>query len=104
MEIYIPPALVLGCNKPHSIGILSDWIEEQTGHPLDLDQSGWSDMKNNIKYFDVEDTIDRIDCEYYYQNGDGSGRGLHQANFYGDGMGVGDYGYLNGNGFSSYLY
>lgn len=35
-SIEPPPALVLGCNTPHGIGALSDWIEEQTGHAPDF--------------------------------------------------------------------
>ena len=31
MDEPVPPALVLGCNTPHGIGVLSDWIEERTG-------------------------------------------------------------------------
>ena len=36
MEEAVPPALVLGCNTPHGIGVLSDWIEERTGHAPDF--------------------------------------------------------------------
>ena len=43
MEEAVPPALVLGCNTPHGIGVLSDWIEEQTGHAPDFAATGWSD-------------------------------------------------------------
>lgn len=37
---HIPSALVLGCNTPHGINILSDYIEKLTGHSSDFYQSG----------------------------------------------------------------
>lgn len=80
--INIPSALVLGCNTPHGIGVLSDWIEEQTGFPLIVDQSGWSDNK-------------------YGQ--DGCGNGCGYGDDYGNGCGFGNiwiygYGQYDGNG------
>ena len=46
-SIEPPAALVLGCNTPHGIGVLSDWIEEQTGHAPDFVATGWSDGSGN---------------------------------------------------------
>ena len=78
MKIYVPPSLVLGCNTPCTIGVLSDFIEEQTGQPLDLDQSGWSEANDNY------------DEDSYYLN-------VYVCN-YGDGIGYGDT-YVDGNGY-----
>ena len=81
-----PEALVRGCNDEVTIGILSDWIEEQYGTALDLDRSGWSD-----------------DNGYVYGDGDGYGNGnslIYGRGFgciYGNGYG---YGRQNGNGCS----
>ena len=109
--IHIPPALVLGCNTPHGIGVLSDWIEEQTGFPLDLDQSGWSD-KNGIGagYGYGRPNINSgygNGCGYgfdrsYYCDGDGYGSGdcygffSSYGSLCGDGRG---WGYLSDNSF-----
>lgn len=56
-RIEPPAALVLGCNTPHGIGVLSDWIEEQTGHAPDFHGAGWSEGRVN------------------HENGIGDGRG-----------------------------
>ena len=81
----IPTALILGCNTPHGINVLSDWIEEQTGHPPDFHQSGWS----NFSY------------DHGFAPGDSIGKGCGYA--YGDGFGyhygTGDYGPDRGNGY-----
>ena len=81
-----PEALVRGCNDPVSIGVLSDWVEEQYGIALDLDRSGWSE---NI-YFGG--------CCY----GGGHGYGSYNYNGYGNGDGSGYGCGLNiGDGFGS---
>lgn len=82
----IPPALVLGCNTPHGVCVLSDWIEEQTGFVPD---------------FSVTSGSDNFGCAHT----DGYGGGDHgfAVNF-GDGYGDGDgdgYGYGTGYGFAS---
>ena len=64
-----PAALVLGCNTPHGIGVLSDWIEERTGHPPDFEATGWSDVAG-----------DGYGYGYGYGYGSGYGDG------YGDGV------------------
>ena len=83
-----PESLVIGCNNQIDVGVLSDWIEEQYGSPLDLDRSGWSDG------FDYG-----FGCG---QNGYGygNGYGYHRNLIIGDGHGDGDgYGNKNGNGY-----
>ena len=84
-SIEPPAALVLGCNTPHGIGVLSDWIEEQTGHAPDFAATGWSDG-----YGDG------------YGDGDGNGYGDGDGNGYGYGNGDG-YGYGDGDG-DGYVY
>lgn len=76
-----PESLVIGCNGPISIGILSDWIEEQYGIALNYEQSGWSDGYG-------------YGIGHERANGDGAGRGYD----HGDGNGFGD-GFVNGIGF-----
>lgn len=70
-RIEPPAALVLGCNTPHGIGVLSDWIGEQTGHAPDFHGAGWSEGKT-------------------FGNG---GNAANEGNGFGDGLGYG-----NGNG------
>ena len=94
-----PESLVCGCNDPISIGILSDWIEEQYGIALDLDRSGWSNYNGN-----------RYDSGYGYCSGsgygyhNGCGNGYGYSNGHGNGVGYGNringygYGYGNGDG------
>lgn len=84
--MQIPPSLVLGCNTPHGLGVLSDWIEEQTGIAPDFIDTGWSDgysigIGNAI--------VAGYGCGYGYGDGDGDG--------YGDGFGYG-YGYCGHDG------
>lgn len=81
--IYIPPSLVLGCNNPVSVNALSDFIEEATGIPLDLMQSGFCDGPNYT----------RLHIYFEYNKGDGRNYGLKN----GDGI---SYGRPNGNGYS----
>ena len=76
----IPSALVLGCNDPVAVNVLSDFIEEATGHPLALMQSGYDDGSGNG-----------------YGNGYGGGYDCGYRNGDGDGCGDG-YGYSDGNG------
>ena len=83
MDEPVPPALVLGCNSPHGIGVLSDWIEEQTGHPPDFAATGWSDG-DGYGY--------GSGSGYGYGNGDGDGDGYGYGDGYGSGSGYG-YGY-----------
>ena len=70
----VPPALVLGCNSPHGIGVLSDWIEEQTGHPPDFAATGWSDGDGD-GYGNGSGYGDGYGYGYGYGSGDGSGYG-----------------------------
>ena len=100
--IYIPPSLVLGCNDPISVNALSDFIEEATGRPLDLIQSGFCDSnKNNYG----------SGCDNYNGSGYGAGQirlgghgrgdgdGFYYGNFCGDGRGDGySYDYIGGDG------
>ena len=87
--ITVPPALVRGCNTPHGINVLSDWIEEQTGHQPDFHQSGWSETAfDGYKEF-LTNTYDSTGCEYGIDLGDGIGDGYDYSNGYGDGMGIG---------------
>ena len=91
MEIYIPPALVLGCNTPTSIGVLSDYIQEQTGHPLVINESGWSDF---VKH------VNTSGYGYGYGYGYGSNNSYVMTNSSGYGNGCGyKYGSSNGNGY-----
>ena len=66
-KIYIPPALVLGCNTPHGINVLSDYIEEQTGCTPDFTMTGWSDNNVGLNYYGYGDGDG-----YGYGNGNGS--------------------------------
>lgn len=115
--INIQPALVLGCNTPHGINVLSDYIEEKTGHPLDFHQSNWSDG-NDIKYgfgsgFGYGDMFgggygDGHANENGDGNGGGKGDGIGNSTFYmyiyddkiGNGHGSG-YGVANGDGYGN---
>ena len=82
-----PESLVRGCNDPVSIGILSDWIEEQYGMALDYQQSGWDDV-----------------IGFGYSNGNGNGHGNIFGNGNGHGHGFGD-GNGRGNGYGNgYVY
>lgn len=90
MNDFTPPAaLVLGCNTPHGIGVLSDWIEERTGHVPDFHGGGWS---NDWSWGIPTDGDGRDDG---FGNGRGSGFGHGHRYFYtyrgdGHGAGVGD--------------
>ena len=97
-----PESLVRGCNDPVSIGVLSDWIEEQYGIALDCEQSGWDDEYDYNRCY----VSSFIECYghgngngYGNSNGYGSGRGdgkgnLAYSGFY-DGYG---YGYISADG------
>ena len=95
-----PESLVRGCNDPVSIGVLSDWIEEQYGFSLDLIQSGWSNG-DSVNY--INNFIYGFDNEL--ESGNGHGNGYNKGNGYG--YGYGGYGSLGiainrgGNGFGS---
>lgn len=80
--IIPPPALVLGCNTPHGIGVLSDWIEEQTGHAPDFGLTSWSDGRPTT-------TGDG----YGNGNGDGRGNGFGCGNVENGGGNGGGHGY-----------
>ena len=87
----IPIALILGCNDPIAVNVLSDFIEETTGHPLDLIQSGYDDgcqQRYGYSY--------GYGCDCGYHNGDGCGDAygyIHTRDGYGNGQG-----YHNGDG------
>ena len=87
-----PEALVRGCNDPISIGVLSDWIEEQYGIALDYEQSGWSedDIFDNINLFN-------IGSGFNYLNGNGTYYGTINGCGYGNGI-LYNYGSINRNG------
>ena len=93
-----PEALVRGCNDPVSIGILSDWIEEQYGIALDYEQSGWSN--GHIDGYDNrhgDGTGYGDGFIFGYDNGDGDGYGFGSGIASGSGSGRGN-GYGNRNG------
>ena len=100
MNYQPPEALVRGCNDPVSIGVLSDWIEEQYGIALDYEQSGWSDGYGFHRAQGIRRGDGRGDA-YSFTNGDGQGNG--QIENYGywyndnDGYGYG-YGEIRGDG------
>lgn len=121
--INTPPALVLGCNTPHGINVLSDWIEEQTGYKPDFFDSGWTDGRlndngngigngNNDEYGYNSRIGNNVRSEYftdgsgcYYLTGEGYGYGYgngirrNYGSISGNGLGDGDgYGYATGNG------
>lgn len=83
MEQTVPPtALVLGCNTPHGVGVLSDWIEEQTGHAPDFHGGSWDCLSYMGAYGGG--------LGYGTDNGDGYGDGLHYGSYDGGGFGFGD--------------
>lgn len=114
-----PAALVLGCNTPHGVNVLSDWLEEQTGYSLDvlLSSSGWSagcvgsvgESGNGYGECGRGDGFGGggtdgtgHGTDHGYGNGFGTGAGMWR--YYGmiegrpgDGTGSG-YGFQNGNG------
>lgn len=95
-----PAALVLGCNTPHGLGVLSDWIEEQTGHAPDFHDHGWSDGKSGFSdgsgygHGMIFDIGDGFGAGELCNDGSGWGDGPDGD---GNGMGWGD-GYGNGDG------
>lgn len=89
----IPPALVLGCNTPHGIGVLSDWIEERTGHAPDF-------TTMNYPSTILDDRTIDTGRGYFYGIGhaDGHGDGDDYGDGNGDGRGDGDaYPYFYGD-------
>lgn len=88
---FIPPALVLGCNTSHGIGVLSDWIEEQIGHAPDFSQSKWSDDLGDSTGNGYSSSL------AFTSTGAGNGIGYGCGFAYSDGSGSG-YGYTLGNG------
>ena len=118
-----PEGLVRGCNDPISIGVLSDWIEEQYGIALDYEQMNWSDGFSyssdffNDAYFCCVYGCGRSDgviyehsgfgrrfgdgYNYFYghTDGNGDGYGFDDVYFYGNGKGNG-YGHGDGNGYA----
>lgn len=106
--IVIPPALILGCNTPHGINVLSDYIEEQTGHPPDFAGSGWSNGSVSViggGYVFYGGNGFGDGCVYGYGSaseiGNGSGVGFEDGHYYSDdsggGVGLG-YGSSDGGG------
>lgn len=104
--IYVPPSLVLGCNNPISFNVLLDFIEETTGHQLDLKQTGFSTGSNRI-FDSASDGFvwDGKGSGHDYGNslsfdlhGDGHGFGYGFYNLYGNGNGRG-YGSYDGDGY-----
>lgn len=73
-QINIPIALILGCNTPHGVGVLSDWIEEQTGCAPDFYQSGWSEDNENVY---------SVSCCYQFGDGNGTSYGYFCGHGYG---------------------
>ena len=99
MEIHIPTALVLGTNTLHGIGVLSDWIEEQTGFPLDFFDSSWN---GDIYAANIHSNknLNNNDSDGY-GNGCNYGSNIGYGNWYGHGDGTGrGYGTYLGNGYS----
>jgi len=103
-----PAALVLGCNTPHGIGVLSDWIEEHTGHAPNFHGPGWSDGKSGFS-----DGGEYHGMIFDHGNGYGSGMRFKSPNGHGyghcyghiDGDGWGDgHHYGNGDGDMDYEY
>lgn len=84
MQIYIPPALVLGTNTPHGINVLSDFIEEQTGCQPDFQMTGWSATS------DIPFGNGFTEGYGIYGSGDGHGDGMCYGRPSGDGYGDGD--------------
>lgn len=90
--IIPPPALVLGCNTPHGIGVLSDWIEEQTGHAPDF-------TTPNPPTGTDDASLGTVDLGYIYESGAMFGDGAGSAYGREDGFSDGDFtGYGNGDG------
>lgn len=92
----IPPSLVLGCNTPHGLGVLSDWIQEHTGVAPDFTSTSWSDDYGVNYNFGSGDG-------YAHDVGDGAGAGgfygyASHCNGYGDGNGYGYGGSGDGRG------
>lgn len=85
MEEIAPPALVLGCNTPHGIGVLSDWIEEQIGYAPDFTLTGYGD---GLGYSGIDpgNGLAYVD-NYAFLNGDGQGNAYERYNFNGASFG-----------------
>lgn len=107
MEQTVPPtALVLGCNTPHGVGVLSDWIEEHTGRAPDFADAGWSsgdadEIKNGTGYGYGLVGGDGTGCgdnASYHDSGNGWGDGMEYGTGNGDGHG-GAMTRLDGNGY-----
>jgi len=111
-RIEPPAALVLGCNTPHGIGVLSDWIEEQTGHPPDFTTMNypttiWDDKGSNSGngYEHGTESGSGWGCGVFAIAGNGTGDGTGYGGNGGDGTGCGGdmyphiYGTIDGNGY-----
>lgn len=95
----IPPALVLGCNTPHGLGVISDWIEEQTGITPDFSVTRWADGNSYADSVNFGPGAGfcfgsggGYGCGYGYSNGNGSGSGddvFRYTHTDGDGYGFG---------------
>lgn len=82
-SIEPPAALVLGCNTPHGINVLSDWIEERTGHAPDFA----TPLPHS---YPIDHQLGSIGDGFSYGDSAGDGTGL--------GHGEG-YGMMDGNGY-----
>lgn len=98
-----PPALVLGCNTPHGLGVLSDWIQEQTGITPDFGSTNWSDgYATDTGAGFGHDLAGGSGCGYGFSDGSGDGNGYGYGDIYppADGNGYGfNYGIITGNGY-----
>lgn len=117
MEETVPPALVLGCNTPHGIGVLSDWIQEHTGVAPDFTSTAWS-LGNKPGFMDgngsgygrnngygftfntAANCVTGNGRGYGYGDdfGDGGGCGYYASELTGTGNGCSDYGSVDGDG------
>ena len=83
--IHILASLVQGCNTPHGINVLCDYIQEITGYPPEFHESGWSEGNSNI-------------FDHIVGNGSGFAYGYGVTDGNGNGFGYGGYGQSNNNG------
>lgn len=86
-SIEPPPALVLGCNTPHGINVLSDWIEERTGHAPDFTMPNYPSTILDDRTISIGNGYD---YGYGFQGGGGEGYGYVDGNGHGDGENYGN--------------
>ena len=107
----IPSALVLGCNDPVTVGVLSDWILDHCGFEVDFWESGWDDRNSFYSRGSLYNLHRNTGSGFRYGgytifgvNGDGHGNGFGMSdgagdgNIYGDNYGTGN-GFGDGNGY-----